>query len=47
MNARQVSSHSTVKKTGTKSVFITAGKHKNHGKFVYKKELECSFNFVL
>ena len=46
MNARQVSSHSTVQKTGTKSVFIT-GKHKNHGKFVYKKELECSFNFVL
>ena len=44
MNAKQVSSRSTVKKTGT---LLLAGKHKNHGKFVYKKELECSFNFVL
>lgn len=30
MNAKQVSSRSTVKKTGTKSVFIN-GKHKKHG----------------
>ena len=30
MNAKQVSSHSTAKKTGTKSAFIT-GKHKKHG----------------
>ena len=30
MNAKQVSSRSTVKKTGTKSVFIT-GKHKKRG----------------
>ena len=28
MNAKQVSSRTTVKKTGTKSAFIT-GKHKN------------------
>ena len=30
MNAKQVSSRTTVKKTGTKSAFIT-GKHKKHG----------------